>query len=110
MRRTPSLYRRSPSPNRAWKRDDSEPYGYTIEQLDGREVVRVPSVKLVDRTLEVEYERRTARFDERFAQRLILAKVLEEVCLGTFRGRADKIAFKSLPSGEIEVVPYVGES
>jgi len=80
---------------------------YVIEQANnGRQVLRVESLELVERKLFIAYNRRTLRFSDEYATRLIQTKILGDVCMDTYRGRVDQIAFQSIPTSLVVEVPY----
>jgi hypothetical protein len=89
-----------------FKRSEGDKDWYVIEQANGREVVHVESLQLQERTLLVAYERRSLRFSDAFASRLIRAKILGDVCMDAYRGRVDEVAYQSIPTKLVDVVPY----
>lgn len=92
---------------RGFKRSEGDTHSYVIEQPhNGREVVHVESMQLQGQSLLVDFKRRSLRFDDAFAARLIQDKILRDVCMEAYRGRAKQVAFRSVPTGLVEVVPY----
>jgi hypothetical protein len=88
------------------KRSEGDKDWYVVEQANGREVVRVESLELKERSLFVAYKRRSLRFSDAFASRLIQAKILGDVCMDAYRGRVDQVSFQSIPTKLVEVVSY----
>jgi hypothetical protein len=80
--------------------------GYAIEQANGRQVVCVESLEIMEHKLHIAYKRCSLRFSDEFASRLIRAKVLGELCMDTYRGRVEKVAYKSIPTKQVVEVPY----
>jgi|GEM_PF-3044231 len=80
---------------------------YVIEQpSNGRQVVRVDSLEVVERKLLIAYERRSLRFSDEFATRLIQAKILGDLCMDSYRGSVDQIAFQSIPTKQVLEARY----
>jgi hypothetical protein len=91
---------------RGFKRSEGDKERYGIKQTNGREVVHVESLQLQERSLLVDYQRRSLRFSDAFASRLIQAKILEDVCMDAYRERVDQVAYRSIPTKLVDVVPY----
>ena len=89
-----------------FKRSEGDKEWYVIEQANGREVVHVESLELQERSLLVAYERHSLRFSDAFASHLIQAKILGDVCMDAYRGRVDQVAYQSIPTKLVDVVPY----
>ena len=66
----------------------------------------VESLNLEDRTLRIEFTVSSPSLYEGFARRLIADKILREVCVGAYLGRADTVAFTNLATGRVASVPY----
>lgn len=80
---------------------------FVIEQVNNhRQVVRVESLEVVERKLLIAYKRRSLRFSDQFATRLIQQKILGDVCMDTYRGRVDQIVFQSVPTKQVVEVSY----
>lgn len=92
---------------RGSKLSEGDKEWYVIEQANnGRQVVRVESIEVVERKLVIAYKRRSLRFSDEYATRLIQAKILGDVCLDSYRGRVDQLAFQSIPTKLVVEVPY----
>lgn len=92
---------------RGSKLSEGDEEWFIIEQAsNGRQVVRVESLELVERKLLITYKRRSLRFSDEFATRLIREKILGDVCMDSYRGRVDQIALQSVPTKQIVEVLY----
>jgi hypothetical protein len=91
---------------RGWRKEEGDKVWYTVERDDGTEVVRVESLNLKDRTLCIEFTVSSPSLYDGFARQLILDKILHEVCLDAYVGRADTAAFTNLTSGRVVSVSY----
>jgi hypothetical protein len=80
---------------------------YVVERReDGEEVVRVPRLELIDRTLEIDYEILDDSLDEPDARRLVRIALLDVFLDRTYAGEADLIRWCELDSGTIETTDY----
>jgi hypothetical protein len=92
---------------RGSKLSEGDKEWYVIEQANNnRQVVRVESLEVVERKLLITYTRRSLRFSDEFATRLIQAKILGDVCMDSYRGRVDQIAFQSVPTKQVLEARY----
>lgn len=92
---------------RGSKLSEGDEEWFVIEQAsNNRQVVRVESLELVERKLLITYKRRSLRFSDEFATRLIREKILGDVCMDSYRGRVDQIALQSVPTKQIVEVLY----
>lgn len=92
---------------RGWKLREGDEERYVIEQTNnGRQVVRVESLEVVERKLLIAYKRRSLRFSDEFATRLIQAKILGDVCTDSYRGSVDQVAFQSIPTKQVVETRY----
>lgn len=92
---------------RGSKLSEGDEAWFVIEQAsNNRQVVRVESLELVERKLLIAYKRRSLRFSDEFATRLIQEKILGDVCMDSYRGRVDQIAFQSVPTKQVVEVLY----
>jgi hypothetical protein len=102
----PSSGLTDPNAYRGYKNQEGDQVWYSVERLDGVEVVRVHSLVVVERTLNVSYDLTSPSMYDGFARSLIKAKILRDVCLDAYRSIADAITFKSLSTGLVATLPY----
>ena len=92
---------------RGSKLNEGDEEWFIVEQAsNGRQVVRVESLELVERKLLITYKRRSLPFSDEFATRLIREKILGDVCMDSYRGRVDQIAFQSVATKQVVDAPY----
>jgi len=94
---------------RGWKHDDGGPTYYTVERVDGSQVMRIEEPKLIGRTLHIGYELTSPNIYDGFARRLIRQKLLREVCLGSYDGQADTIEYTSKTNKKVTTLPYASD-
>lgn len=102
----PDLGLTDPNAYRGYKNEEGNQVWYSVERLDGVEVVRVQALMVVERTLHVTYELSSPSVYDGLARNLIKRKILGDVCLDAYRSVADAITFKSLSTGLVATLPY----
>jgi len=95
-----------PNAYRGYRIEEGDQIWYSVERLDGVEVIRVQPLALVERTLHVTYELSSPSMYDGVARSLIKTKILRDVCLDAYRSVADAITFKSLSTGLVATLPY----
>lgn len=92
---------------RGSKLSEGDEEWFVIEQAsNNRQVVRVEFLEVVEHKLLITYKRRSLRFSDEFATRLIREKILGDMCMDSYRGRVDQIAFQSVATKQIVEVLY----